>query len=218
MRVGVIVPTLGRPHRVAPLADDIAAASDGHDVTVHFVAEAHDAATIQAVSEHPTANLIVNRRTANYAGAINTAVADTDEPWLFAGADDLHFHPGWLDALEPLLDDWEVLGTNDLANPEVLAGQHATHYLISRSYARHAVIDQPGLMMHEGYTHNWVDRELVGTAKHRNVFVPVLDSVVEHLHWCWGKAGMDGTYAKGRDSELDDRKLYASRQHLWGGL
>lgn len=217
MRVAVIVPTLHRPHVVDRVAADVAAASAGHDVNVYFVAELHDTDTIRAVAEHPTARLIVNNRCASYAGAVNTAIAKTDEPYLFIGADDLHFHPGWLEPLAAFAGDYGLVGTNDGANPEVLAGHHATHYLVRRDYAEAGCVDGPEFL-HEGYTHNWVDREAVGTAKHRRQFALALDSMVEHLHWCWGKADMDGTYAKGRDSELADRQLYQSRQHLWGGL
>lgn len=217
MRVAVIVPTLGRPHRVGPLVDDVLAASDGHDVTVVFVAEAHDQATIDAVAADPRAWLVINERSPSYAGAVNTAVGHLDQPWLFAAADDLHWHPGWLDAAELHADSHDVIGTNDLANPEVLAGEHATHYLVRLSYALRGCVDGDA-MFHEGYTHNWVDREFIGTAKHRGVFTPCLASVVEHVHWVWGKADMDATYAKGRDSESADRDRYRQRRHLWAGL
>ncbi len=82
----------------------------------------------------------------NYATAINYGLANTDEPLVFAGADDLNFRPGWLEACQPALDDGnQVVGTNDLGNPEVLAGEHATHYLVVRDYLEHVggVFDEP---------------------------------------------------------------------------
>jgi glycosyltransferase involved in cell wall biosynthesis len=217
VKVAVIVPTLGRPERVGPVTDDILAASKGHDVTVVFVAEAHDAVTIEAVTQHPTAELVINTRRPSYAGAVNSALHETTEPWVFCAADDLHFHPGWLDALEPLTKAFKVLGTNDLGNPEVLAAEHATHYLVERTYALTAVVDQPGSLLYEGYVHNYTDKELVETAKARGVFTPCLDSIVEHNHWLWNKAPLDDTYDKGRQSEPDDRRRHEARVRLWAG-
>ena len=54
---------------------------------------------------------------------------------MFAGADDLNFHPGWDTAALAVMDGWvQVVGTNDLLNPYVTAGLHATHYLVDRRY------------------------------------------------------------------------------------
>lgn len=215
MTVAVIVPTLWRPHRVAPIVENVEATAA--DAVVYFVAEPTDPATIEAVEEHPTARLVVNDRTANYAGAVNAAIAATDEPLLFVGADDLRFHPCWLEPLLELIDRFGVVGTNDLGNPEVAAGEHATHFLVRRDYAVTGCVDAPGQLFHEGYSHNWVDREAVGTAKHRGEFAPCLKSVVEHIHPAWGKAPFDDTYSKGVRTEPGDADLYRARQHLWGG-
>jgi glycosyltransferase involved in cell wall biosynthesis len=213
--VAVIIPTLGRPHRVAPIMENLAATAPG--CVVYFVAEAGDADTIATVEQHPYARLVVNRRSPSYAGAVNTALEDTDKPLLFVGADDLAWHDGWLAPLLELISDFGMVGTNDLGNPEVAASTHATHFLVRRDYAVTGCVDEPGVLFHEGYTHNWVDREAVGTAKHRGEFTPCLASVVEHLHWAWDKATMDATYEKGRSQEPADAQLYLSRQHLWGG-
>ena len=215
MTVAVIVPTLWRPHRVAPLVANVEATAS--DAVVYFVAEPTDPETIRVVEEHPTARLVVNDRTANYAGAVNAAIEATSEPLLFVGADDLVFHDGWLEPLLELADRFGVVGTNDLGNPEVAAGEHATHFLVRRDYAVTGCVDAPGQLFHEGYSHNWCDREAIGTAKHRSEFAPCLQSVVEHIHPAWGKAPIDETYSKGVRTEPVDADLYRSRQHLWGG-
>lgn len=215
MTVAVIVPTLWRPHRVAPLVANVEATASG--AVVYFVAEPTDPETIRTVEEHPIARLVVNDRTANYAGAVNSAIEATSEPLLFVGADDLVFHDGWLEPLLELADRFGVVGTHDLGNPEVAAGEHATHFLVRRDYAVTGCVDAPGQLFHEGYSHNWCDRECIGTAKHRGEFAPCLESVVEHLHPIWGKGSIDDTYSKGFRQEPRDADLYRSRQHLWGG-
>jgi hypothetical protein len=218
MRIAVLIPTLGRPERIGPVVDNVVETSDGHDVNVYFVCEAGDVESVLAVAKHPTARLVINVRSASYAGAINSALHKTGEPFLFVGADDLRFHPGWVDPLVSLAESHGVVGTNDLGNPEVAAGEHATHFLVRRDYAVTGCVDEPGVMLHEGYSHNWCDREFVGTAKHRGQFAPCLESLVEHVHWAWGKASLDPTYDKGRAGEPADRGTYTARQHMWGGL
>jgi hypothetical protein len=188
------------------------------DVIVYFVVEPDDTGTMEMIGTNPfrNVNFIYNERSRNYAGAINTGVQRTTEPLVFAGADDLNFHAGWLEVAEAkMVDPIKVVGTNDLGNPYVLAGDHATHYLVARDYATNGVVDQPGLMLYEGYDHNWTDTEFVETARHRGVFAPCLESVVEHRHWAWGKASMDETYNKGCRNERVDQMHFLERRALW---
>src|SRR5690606_5573746 len=127
--IDVMVPSLWRPERLPGVAANIheATASD-HVVT--FIAEHDDEPTIAAAKQledtDPGVRLVVNDRSRNYAGAINTAVATSQAEWWFAGADDLRFHHDW-DAVAlaevALGDDGHptqpVIGTNDLFNPYV---------------------------------------------------------------------------------------------------
>lgn len=214
MPVAVLIPTFRRAHRVADITANVLDSTE--HANVYFVCERDDKETISQVVRTFGANLIVNRCHRNYAGAINTGVLETDEPYVFAGADDLRFYEGWFEtAVKLMRDGVEVVGSNDLGNPHVLAGIHATHYLVSRDYAMRGVADGQGIMLHEGYNHNWVDTEFVQTAKARGVFMPCLESVVEHLHYAWHKAEMDDTYRKGMAKESVDANLYREREHLW---
>ena len=138
-----------------------------------------------------------------------------------AAADDLKFYPGWeIEALKKMIDPIKVVGTNDLHNPEVLAGEHATHYLIKGDYIKNVggVIDKSAPVLPECYSHNWTDREYVGTAKFRGVFTPCLESIVEHLHFTFGLSQMDDTYRKTRVGIEPDRIMYEQRRDLWNRL
>ena len=217
MRCAVLIPTYQRPDRVLSLTQNLMTSGDG--LIPYFICERDDKASIEAVVSTPGANLIVNRRTRNYAGAINTGVMETDEPFVFAGADDVRFHEGWFDRAVALMDGQiEVVGTNDLGNPDVLAGIHATHYLVTRNYATRACIDHAGVMLYEGYDHNWTDTEMIQTAIARGKFKPCLESVVEHLHVAWGKAEHDAGYTKSFANERADRARFMERKHLWESL
>ena len=214
--VAVLVPMLGRPHRVEPLLESITATTPG--ARVLFLLSTGDVAVHEAVTVAGADHLDIDGPSCgDYARKINTGLRHTVEPLLFLGADDLRFHPGWLEAATAkLAPGVGVVGTNDLGSPRVIAGNHATHSLVTRDYAeRFGTIDEPGKILHEGYPHEYVDDELVGTAKHRGAWAFAVDSHVEHLHPAWGKAPTDGMYQRQRSRMAAGRPLYEARKHLW---
>ena len=223
--IDVLVPTLRRPDRLAPLATNI------HDTTttphqVVFICEADDTDTRQAWLDGGmwhVSTLVINDRARNYAGAIASGTFTRRRPELsehvFCAADDVRFHPGWdVAALERMTGEVRVVGTNDLCNPFVSAGTHATHYLVDRRYLDEVggVVDEgPGSFLFEGYDHQQTDREFCETARARGVFAPCLESVVEHLHWSTGKSEADETTERTVAMYDEDEALFQSRKHLW---
>lgn len=212
--IDVLVPTYGRPDKLELLARNILEASRKVDL-VTFVVEADDPASIAAVGAiGPGVRYIINTGPRSYAGAINTAAAHVDSPWLFTGADDLRYYWGWDTAALRLarICDAMVVGTNDLGHPAVLAGQHSTHSLVSMEYVKQgATADRcPGKVLHD-YDHNWVDTELVHVARHRGVYAHCHTSLVEHLHPAWGKADSDATYTAGAANYDTDQAEFERR-------
>jgi hypothetical protein len=106
-----------------------------------------------------------------------------------------------------------VIGTNDLGNPRVTSGEHATHLLVRRSYVDDmgSSWDGPKVVAHEGYGHWFVDDELVTAAKQRGVWAMALGSLVEHLHPAWGKANDDDVYELGESHATTDRETFEAR-------
>ncbi len=223
--VAILVPLLQRPHRVRPFFDSLADATDLRRVHVEFLTTSGDTAVIAEVDD-----VIAENRTSvgqstmkaahigDYAKKINHGYRATVEPVLFLAADDLHFHEGWLEAGLAYFDDPTVgvVGTQDLGSPRVIAGKHATHSFVRRSYAdQFGTIDRCGLVLHEGYPHEFVDDEFVETAKSRGAWVFADDSVVEHLHPSWGKAPLDKMYRDEPRRMRTGRIVYAKRKHLW---
>lgn len=215
----IIIPVLARPHRVAPLLADIAAATpEPHRVL--FVADVDDPAEIAAL-EAAGAEFIVVDQPRNYAAKINAAYHASTEPVLLSAADDLHFHAGWLPAALALLSDTvQVVGTNDLGNARVIKGDHSTHTLFTRRYieTESGVIDTPNTVLHEGYPHDYCDDEFIGTAKARGRFAMAFDSHVEHLHPAWGKGDADPVYTKAKAQVRIGRRLFIQRRNLWRRL
>ena len=76
-------------------------------------------------------------------------------------------------------------------------------------------IDDPTRILHEGYVHNFVDDELIGTAKHRGEWAFADAAIVEHLHPNYGDAPRDHTYNLARRYFAYDRQIYERRQPLW---
>jgi hypothetical protein len=165
----------------------------------------------------------------DYSRKINTGYrASFLRPFIFTGADDIEFQPGWYEAARDLVVDEEesathdlpmigVVGTVDDCNPRTFDGSHSTHSLVARWYADlGGCVDQSGVIYHEGYAHEYCDDELVQTAKMRLTYAHAFDAHVTHHHPMAGRAEDDDTYRTGRSRTPQSRALYRARRRLWG--
>ncbi len=221
--IDILVPVLGRPQNAQPLVDSILGSDDYHDVRVTFLCTPGDDEEIAACRATGAKMLLVHTDDFQYARKINAGAGWSEADWFFLGADDLDFRPGWLDQamLTHAATGCCVIGTNDLGNPTVMAGQHATHSLVHRSYMERGTWDEPGKLLHEGYHHNFCDTEFIDTAKVRGEFAFSAASHVEHLHpfWRWTdgrpKSADDRVYEIGRRTYHADSRTFRQRQRLW---
>jgi hypothetical protein len=215
----VIVPVLGRPQNAAPfmLSIDLSGPDVLKLATVYAVVDESDRELGKAWSDLGAEIVWFDdegRSPGTFAEKVNQAYLQTTEPWLFLTGDDVQFHPGWLDqAQHAARDGAHVIGTNDLHNPLVLKGEHATHLLVRRNYVdeRGSSWDGPKVVCHEGYRHWFVDNEIVSVAKQRGVWKFAKHSKVEHLHPMWGGAPDDDTYQLGQSRVLEDKALFDAR-------
>ena len=212
--VAVIVPVLDRPRNAKPFMDSLRASTGL--AKVYAVCDPEDRETIDAWDEAGAEILWPSGMSlpGTFAEKVNRGYKFTQEPWLFLVGDDVRFRPGWLDQAQAVAGDkFDVVGTNDLGNPRVTSGEHATHLLVRRSYVdeRGASWDGPGVVAHEGYRHWYVDDELVAVAKQRGVWAPALASIVEHLHPLFGKAESDSVYRLGQSHAEADKALFEKR-------
>jgi len=213
----VIVPVLGRPQNAAPFMASLRATAK--TATVYAIHDAKDTETADAWATAGATLLDVNdhrelNRPGTFSEKVNVGYLRTDEPWLFITGDDVRFTVGWLSNAQLVASRYyHVVGTNDLGNPRVMAGQHATHLLIRREYVDEcgASWDGPKVVCHEGYAHNYVDDEIVMVAKQRGAWLMALSSVVEHLHPWFGKSDEDWVYKLGQESADADRWKFERR-------
>ena len=207
----ILIPVLARPHRVAPMLD--AALAWTPDADVLFIADPDDLPELTELEAQGANYITVD---GNYARKINEGYRQTETPFIFTGADDLLFHPTWFESAKQLRSDKVgLVGTQDLCNSRVLKGEHGTHFLVARWYAELGTIDGEECLFHEGYPHEFVDDEAVGTAKFRGAWAFAKDSVVEHLHPDAGKAPSDDLYAARPARMRAGKRIYRERKHLW---
>lgn len=144
---------------------------------------------------------------------LNAMYLRTDEPYMFLGADDIWFWEGWLrPALAQIQGANGVVTVNDQMNPS------GTLALVSREYidSESGCMDQPGVIIHPGYRHNYSETELFLTAKYRGRWSYCIQSIVEHRHFLIGAAEIDDVYQIGIDHYGDDKDRYLERCHMWG--
>ncbi len=223
-RVAVLTPVLDRPHRVAPLVASLADSSRFIPCEPWFICSPGDGAQIAALIDAgvPYQSVSWKPDVGDYARKINWGArraVKAGAEFVFLGADDLVFHPGWIErALACHLETHAcVVGTNDLGHSGTQNGVHSTHTLVHRDYLECGTIDEPdsGKLLHESYDHWMVDPEFVGTAMFRETWAHATDSLVEHLHPTWKKSSDDATYRKGQRAVAADRALYDARRRLW---
>lgn len=213
--ITILVPVLGREHQIKPLLKNISDVTRAKHKVVFICSPNDPAKDVCLATGAETIVVPWNPRRADFAKKINLGFSETDGDWLFQGATDLVFHPGWdRQAIKTAsVHKVGVVGTNDLGNPTVKRGLHATHILFSRKYIeRHGgTYDSTGAVFSEMYAHQFVDTEFVQTAILRGQFKPCLRSVVEHMHPHWGKGDMDDTYVKSEKDYHRDAALYNKR-------
>lgn len=224
--VTVILPLWRRPHRVQPVVDAFVAA--GGPIEIVLVINSDDYPTHEAIKAvdpwWPIVGVLdvstPGGATGDYARKVNEAAYWSRAPWIFTGADDLAPRPGWVEAAlgpDPLTHTAGVIGTNDLFNPRVLAGEHSTHSLVARWYieGEGAAWGEPGKVLHEGYPHEFCDDELVQVAVSRGRFRSCRESIVEHLHPYADKSPRDDVYDHGHARNREAQMLYLRRSRGW---
>lgn len=161
------VPVLGRPGNAAPLVESIAATSP--EASILWLCSEYDEAQQEASAAAVRKGWDIFTVMPFAAGPGDfakkhnigcEAARDLDYDLYFAGADDLLFHPGWLEACLACLEANPaagVIGTNDMANPSVKAGLHSTHSLVTRDYIERegGYVGGRGKVFFEGYDHQY---------------------------------------------------------------
>jgi glycosyltransferase involved in cell wall biosynthesis len=219
--ISVLIPVLGRPQNAQAVCDSIHEATS-FDHEIIFVVSRSDEEELEAVCATGEDHLIVSwpPGPGDFARKTNVGFAEAAMEWVFLGADDLRFHPGWDEEALSLADETgaKVIGTQDLCNPLVKRGRHSTHSLVHAAYIAEfggTFDEQPGVVYAECYDHQSVDNELLVVAQDRGVWAFADDAIVEHMHPLARKANTDATYRKGMALGREDNRLFMQRRIGW---
>lgn len=216
--VAVVVPVLNRPERAALFVPSCRM-SVGWDIPIHAICENRTDWQAWSAAGAIAWSKLFARQPHTFPEKCNDAAEWLGAEWLFFVGDDVRFECGWLDeALRVAAETGAlVVGTNDMHNPWVIAGERGTHNLINRRYIveRGACLDGPGTVYSEAYHHE-CDVETVEVAKARGVWASAHNSRVEHLHPTWGTGVDDATYREGRRWRMKDHQTWMARQATMG--
>lgn len=212
--IDILIPVLDRPANAEKVAKSLEVTREPYRLV--FICSPRDSAEIDACKKIAE-TLIVDWSPGkgDFAKKINEGFRKTDAEWVFQGADDIIFYPGWDQAALRVAAKKQkrVIGTNDKHNPSVRRGLHSTHTLFARSYVeeRPGTVDESDPVFWEGYDHQYVDLEFIEVAKRRREFAYAQQAIVEHFHPHWGNAERDKTYLKAFRAHGQDRRLYMQR-------
>src|SRR5688572_1079298 len=219
--IDIFLPVLGRPQNAQRVVDSIHA-STSVDYSIWFICSLGDTEQIEAAWATDAHRVLIEDfgEEHQYPRKMNRAFALSQEPFCLLGADDVIFSEGWdLEALKVAQETGAgVIGTNDRCNAQVMRGEFSTHPLVRRRYVTDegGSADGPGVLIHEGYDHNYCDRELCHLAQSREQWAYAPKAEVIHNHPMRGKAPSDATYEKGRKTMMADLHYFFERSALWG--
>lgn len=221
--VTIIIPVLNRPKNVKPLIESYLKNSPIDKTEMLFVTSSFCVEEIDEIKKYsgPITIAIAPDDVKSWAKRINwginysktnTRLSNTSS-WILCGADDIVFHKDWFDVAKRGSTNFVgILGTNDLGNPACTSGSHSTHPIVSRQYIEEfGTLDEKGKLCYEGYIHNYVDAEMVATARKRKMWKPLLDCIIEHNHPAWKKGTWDEIYQIGKDTFSVDQKTFVQR-------
>lgn len=215
------MPVLSRPQNAAPLVDSIKRATKiPHKII--FLCSPGDDDQIKACRKTKKRVEVVPWEpiSSDYPKKMNLGLQITDSEFVLMASDDLDFQKDWdVNALAVAEETGAgVIGTNDLANRQVMKGWFSTHALVRRSYAEEqgGSLDGPGTLVSLAYDHNYCDRELCHLADSRGLWAFAANSHIKHRHPLWRTAEFDSTYAKGKLTASDDHITFFVRSEQWG--
>jgi len=207
--IDIIIPTFRRPDSLERAAKN-ARENTYSPMNLYFVVEPTDSLSIDKLEELGE-KYIISEAPGSHTGAANTAYHKTTEPFFIMANDDFNFHKDWDIPAMAAMEGNSVVGLNDGSGGCVAITLVRRKYIEEQS----GCVDIPNTLYFPGYNHNYVDTEFREVAIKRGVWTTAPDSIVEHMHWAFGKAKMDETYDKSNKTSPLDAATFSSRQHLW---
>jgi glycosyltransferase involved in cell wall biosynthesis len=203
--VSVLFPTTGRPDAAEACLRQLRETAPDVEIIAAIDADPETEARLQVLADRITYS-------DEYRGcsrAWNDALAlATGDPIVFA-ADDLEWHPGWLQAALKRLAEfpggWGLVGFNDGHWNESLS----THYIMSRRFIVEVL---GGVVAWDFYRHSFNDLEVNERAKRAGRYAWCQEAHVKHLHWTFGDRPKDDTDTRLLDEHGESERIYHERE------
>lgn len=193
MNVSVIIPSTGRTEQLLNCIEQLYKVTKDFQCVVVVDDDSRTANALLAVQDQYSHLLVVHnipRSGPVYCWNLGAKHASGDV--LVPGSDDIWFHEGWLPAALGALEELNGSGLVGINN---LSGKPHKHFdeilLVTRDYC---VDYQGGVLQCPHYKYICTDKEACAIAQRNNKYIYAEDSIVEHLHWRFGKSTMDDTY------------------------
>lgn len=211
--ISALLATTGRPAMAERSVRGFIETTDGHDVEIVCAIDnsPETVSHLTTMEYPPRVHLEIDHRR-EYRGcsrAWNDALRlSTGDPIVLA-ADDLVWHPGWLEAaldcLAAFPDGWGMVGFNDGHWTDELA----THYLLSR---RMIIEHFGGRIAWEEYRHSFNDVEANERARRAGRYTWCADARVSHQHWIFGDRPQDATDTRSLPEHPGSEAAYQARR------
>lgn len=212
--ISILLATTGRPEMAVDCLSSILDTTEGRLVE-YVVAIDNDFITQERVEtlfkERKVSRLKVSYQE-DYRGpskAWNDALRLSAGDPVVLAADDLIFHPGWLEAAQEKMAELPEGGGLVGFNDTQIDGQGlATHYMLSRWFIDHYL---GGVIAWEFYKHSFNDVEINERAKLANRFIYAPKAIVEHRHWIFGTRSQDATDTRFLGEHAESQAKYTER-------
>jgi GT2 family glycosyltransferase len=211
MNITCIIPSLNRPIQLRRCIDGFFATTSNHNAECVAVldGEVDDRFKVLWGSR---AMLVYNRAILGAIASWNIGAKSVPETDIFiAGADDLIWGDGWLDAafaaLEALPGKQGMVGFNDLDRSDKMA----THFLLTRQCAIEVM---GGVLAIPAYHHYWSDPEMNARATRAGCYTWCAEAFVEHRSFMNDKALIDDTYQEAARWFKQDEETFNRRKAM----
>lgn len=197
MSILTIVPSRGRPERLAAMIESYRATATLETSTLMAVLDADDPALPEYEALDVDRTVVAERD--GYTACLNLAARDARDAVAILGAfgDDVLFRtPGWDERVEEALARPGIAYGNDLVH----AAGHPTAIWMSSLFARAL-----GWLALPYSRHLWVDDAWKALGQKTGTLRYLPEVIVEHMHPAVGKAEMDQTYHEVYDGVLGHR-------------
>lgn len=220
-QIAVIIPTYKRPQKLLSLIDNFE--KNSTQAQLYFVVHPGDTPTIQELNKiqlNMANNFTILNCSGEYVECINYAYQNTQEEFIFCGADDILFSSNWDQKLLEVMKNDKINVTGGVDDwPCSHSGVHISHPMFRRSYCETLGASWGGgtkEIYFSGYKHYQCDIETENMALNRECLAVCNDCFIDHVHFCNGKASHDYTYDNSKNNCFAaDTNLYTNRcQHF----